>query len=70
MADHGATNDRVGSAKHELVISGGVDTLAIGAGLNVAEITMVSDSLAGSTVGLTLGVPVGSSSNATLDEVT
>ena len=70
VANHGATNDRGRSAKHELVISGVVETLAVGASLDVAEITMVSDSLAGSTVGFSLGVPVRSSSFAAFDEVT
>ena len=70
MTDNRATNYRVGSAKHELVISSDVDTLAIGTGLDVAEITMESDSLARSNEGLTLRVPLWSSSYTALDEVT
>eukprot|EP00354_Favella_ehrenbergii_P003393 CAMPEP_0170464110 /NCGR_PEP_ID=MMETSP0123-20130129/8963_1 /TAXON_ID=182087 /ORGANISM="Favella ehrenbergii, Strain Fehren 1" /LENGTH=138 /DNA_ID=CAMNT_0010729697 /DNA_START=274 /DNA_END=687 /DNA_ORIENTATION=- len=69
MAHHGASDDGEGSIEHEPVVGGAVNTLAVLAGLDVAKITVVSSGLAWAAVSHTLGVPVGPSSLAALNQV-
>ena len=69
VADHGASNDRVGSTELEAVIGEGKSTLAVSTSLNVAQVAVMANLLAGSTVGHALGVPVRSSSRAALAQV-
>ena len=70
VANHGASNDRVLSVEHELIIIVSKGGLAIFAGNDISEITVMPNFVTRASVGHALGIPVRSSSLATLNQVT
>ena len=69
VADHRASNDRVGSVKHEQVIGVVKGRLAVLASFQVAQVTVMTDLHAGATVDFLLGVPVRTGGRAALAQV-
>ena len=69
MANHRAANNGVRSVKHDLVVGQVEDGLTILSGLEVAQVTVMSDGLARSSMDHTLWVPVRASSLAAFRKV-
>ena len=69
VADCGAANDGVGAVEHEPVISHDHSTYAVGASLDVSEVTMMPGGHAGAAVNHAFGVEVRARSLAALDQV-
>ena len=69
MAHHRASDDGIGTVKHEQIVGAGHSGFTILTGLDVAQVTMVTLLFPGTAVGLALGVPMRSSSSASIAQV-